>query len=60
MREIKYKNNVDVIPRSPCLNLSWKMGWRIYRGGRTQIHLSSQATIDPLAQDPGLTGLTLI
>ena len=60
MREIKYKNNVDVIPRSSCLNLSWKMGWRIYGGGRTQTHLSSTATIDPLGQDPGLTELTLI
>ena len=36
------------------------MGWRIFEGRRTQIFLSSLAIIDPLAQDPGLTGFTKI
>ena len=36
------------------------MEWRIYGGGRTRIFLSSPAMIDPQAQDPGLTGFTLI
>ena len=32
---------------------------RIYGEGKTQIPLSSADTIDPLAQDPGLTGFIL-
>ena len=53
MREIKHTDIIDVIPLLPCLNLSWKMGWRIYGGGRTQTHLSSPATIDPLGKIQG-------
>ena len=36
------------------------MGWRTCGEGRTQMSPSSPATTSPLAQDPGLTGYTLI
>ena len=36
------------------------MECRIYGGGRSRILLSSPTMIDPQAQDPGLTGFTLI
>ena len=39
-----------VISIMPCQKSSWIMDWRIYREGRTQIPLSSHATIDLLAQ----------
>ena len=51
---------MDVAPVMPCQNSSWIMCSRIYVEGRSQIRLSSIATIDPLGQDPGWGGSTLI
>ena len=57
---MKHKDFIDVIPRMPCQNSSWIMCSRVYGLGKTHIPLSLPATIDPLAQDPGYTGSTLI
>ena len=48
MVKIKHKDFIGVVPIMPCLNSSWIMGLRIYGEGRTQIPLSSPATIGPL------------
>ena len=53
MVEVKYIEFIDVVPVMPCENPSWTMGSRIYGERKTHIPLSSSATIDPLAQDPG-------
>ena len=60
MKETKNKSFIDVIQILPCLSSSWRMDWRIYRGGRTRILLSSPTMIDPHAQAPGLTEFKLI
>ena len=50
--EIKeLKHFIDVVSIMLCQNSSWIMDWKIYGEGRTQIPLSSPATIDLLAQD---------
>ena len=59
MMETKYKKLIDVVLILRCLNSSWIMSWRVCGGWRTQIPLSSTATTDPLAQDPGLTEFIL-
>ena len=46
--KIKHKDFIGAVPIMPCLNSSWIMGLRIYGEGRTQIPLSSPATIGPL------------
>ena len=48
MVKIKDKDFIGVVSVMPCLNSSWIMGLRIYGEGRTQIPLSSPATIGPL------------
>ena len=53
MKEIRHKNGIDVIQILPYLNLSWRMGWRIYGGERIQMSLNSLDAIDPQAQGPG-------
>ena len=60
MVEIKHKDFIDVFPIILCQKSSWIIDLRIYGEGRTQIPLGSPTTIDPLAQDPGYTGSTLI
>ena len=60
MVEIKHKDFIDVVPITPCKNLLWIMGSKIYGEGRSEIPLSSPTTIDPPAQDPGQTGYILI
>ena len=56
---VKIKGNdfIDAIPIIPCQNSSWTMGWRIYGEGRTQVPLSSPATISPLARIQERQGL---
>ena len=49
----KNKDFTDAIPIVSYQNSERIMGLRIYGEGRTQIPLSSPATIDSLAQDPG-------
>ena len=53
MVEIKSKDFTDAIPIVSYQNSERIMGLRIYGERRTQIPLSSPATIDSLAQDPG-------
>ena len=48
MVKIKHKDFIGAVPGTPCLNSSWVIGLRIYGEGRTQIPLSSRATIGPL------------
>ena len=48
MVKIKHKDFIGAVPIMLCLNSSWIMGLRIYGEGRTQIPLSSPATIGPL------------
>ena len=48
MVKIKQKNFKCAVPIMPCLNSSWIMSLRIYGEGKTQIPLSSPATIGPL------------
>ena len=48
MAKIKHKYFIGVVPITPCLNSSWIIGLRIYGEERTQIPLSSPATIGPL------------
>ena len=45
MVKIKYKDFIGAAPVMPCRNSLWIMGLRIYGEGRTQIPLSSPATI---------------
>ena len=51
MVEIKHKEFTDMVPIMFFQNSSQIIGLRIYSEGRTQILLSSPATIDILAQD---------
>ena len=51
MVKIKHIYFIGTVPVMPCLNSLWIMGLRIYGKGRTQIPLSSPATIGPL---PGI------
>ena len=46
--ENKTQSFIGAVPVMPCENSSWIMGLRIYGEGRTQIPLSSAATIGPL------------
>ena len=55
--EKKQKDFIGVTPVMPCQNSSWIMGLRIYGEGRTQIPLSSPATIGPLARIRDRQGL---
>ena len=55
--EKKQKDFIGVTPVMPCQNSSWIMGLRIYGEGRTQIPLSSPATIGPLARIQDRQGL---
>ena len=48
---------IGAVPVMPCLNSSWIMGLRIYGEGRTQIPLSSPATIGPLPRIQDRQGL---
>ena len=48
---VELKHFINVVSIMPCQNSSWIMAWRIYGEERTQIPLSSLATIDLLAQD---------
>ena len=48
MVKIKQKDFIGAVPVTPCLNSSRIIGLRIYGEGRTQIPLSSPATIGPL------------
>ena len=48
---VEIKHFINVISIMHCQNSLWIMDWRIYGEGRTQIPLSSPATIDLLAQD---------
>ena len=48
MVKIKHKDFIGAVPITPCLNSSWIMGLSIYGVGRTQIPLSSPATVGPL------------
>ena len=48
---VERKHFINVISIIPFQNSSWIMDWSIYGEGRTQIHLSSPATIDLLVQD---------
>ena len=45
MVKIKHKDFIGAVPVMPCQNSSWKMGLGIHGKGRTQIPLSSPATI---------------
>ena len=44
----KKKDFIGAVPIMPCQKSSWIMGLRIYGEVRTQIPLSSLATIGPL------------
>ena len=48
---------IGAVPVMPCLNSSWIMGLRIYGEGRTQIPLSSPATIGHLPKIQDRQGL---
>ena len=48
---------IGAVPVTPCLNSSWIIGWGIYGEGRTQIPLSSPATIGPLPRTQDRQGL---
>ena len=50
MVEIKDENFKDMVPFMPSQKSSWIMGSRIYGEKRTQIYLSSPATIAPLTR----------
>ena len=43
--KIKCKDFIDTVPIMPCQNVSWIMSFRIYGERRTQIPMSSTATI---------------
>ena len=57
MVKIKHKDFIGVVPIMPCQNPLWIMGLSIYGEGRTQIPLSSPATIGPLARTQDRQGL---
>ena len=57
MVKIKHKDFVDAVPIIPRRNSLWIMGFRIYGERRTQILLSSPATIGPLARLQDRRGL---
>ena len=57
MVEIKHKDLMDAVPLMPCQNSLWIMRLRIYGEGRTQVPLSSPATIGPLARLQDRQGL---
>ena len=57
MVKIKQKDFIGAAPVMPCQNSSRIMGLRFYGEGRTQIPLSSPATIDPLARIQDRQGL---
>ena len=48
MMKVKHKDFKGAVPIMPCEDSSWIMGMNIYGEGRTQIPLSSSATIGPL------------
>ena len=49
MVKIKHRDVINAIQIMSCQNSSWVMGLRIDGEGRTQIPLSSAATIGPFA-----------
>ena len=53
----KHKYVIGAVPIMPCLNPSWIMGLRIYGERRTQIPLSSPATVGPLSRIQDRQGL---
>ena len=57
MVKIKHKDFIGAAPVMPCQDSWWIMGFRIYGEGRTQISLSSAATIGPLARIQDRQGL---
>ena len=57
MVKIKHKDLIGAAPVMPCQNALWIASLRIYREGRTQIPLSSPATIGPLARNQDRQGL---
>ena len=57
MVKIKDNDFIDALRIIPCQNSSWTMGLRIYGEGRTQVPLSSPATISPLARIQERQGL---
>ena len=60
MVEIKHKDFTDAVPIMPCQNSLWIMGLRSYGERRTQIPLSSPATIGSLARIQDRQGFLLI
>ena len=59
MLKIKHKDFIDAVPTMPSQNSSWIMGFRIYGERRTQISLSSSATISPLARIEDRQGIKI-
>ena len=57
MMKIKHKDFIGAVPITPCENSSLIMCLRIYGEGRTQILLSSPATIGPLPRIQHRQGL---
>ena len=57
MVKIKPKDLIGTAPVMPCQNSSWMTSLRIYGEERTQIPLSSPATIGPLARIQDRQGL---
>ena len=57
MVKIKHKEFEGAVLIMPCQNSSWIMGLRIYGEGRTQIPLSSPATIGLLPKIEDRQGL---
>ena len=57
MVKIKHKDFIGAAPVMPCQDSWWIMGFRIYGEGRTEISLSSAATIGPLARIQDRQGL---
>ena len=55
--ENKHNDLTGPAPVMPCQNSSWITSLRIYGEGRTQIPLSSPATIGPLARIQDRQGL---
>ena len=57
MVKIKHKDFIGAVPIISCLNSMWIMDLRIYGEGRTQISLSSTATIGSLPRIQDRQGL---
>ena len=57
MLKMKHKDFIGAASVMSCQYSSWIMGLRIYGEGRTQIPLSSPATIGPLARIQDRHGL---